>query len=243
VLLAVFVLIEGRFARAPLMPLRIYRSRTLSAANIVVLLVGAASFGMWFFVSLYLQQVLGYSPIRAGLAFLPMSLTIAVFSTVASRFVIRLGAKPMLVAGMAALTVGLALFGGISPTGTYLSDVIAPSLLVAVGIGLSFVPATICAVSGVAPSEAGLASGLVTTARLFGGALGLAILAALATSRTDHQLHVGASAHAALTSGFQLAFLVSAGFTLVGGLVAAFGLPRLRRTAARAAAVAPAESA
>jgi EmrB/QacA subfamily drug resistance transporter len=245
VLLAGFVLIEGRFARAPLMPLRIYRSRTLSAANIVVLLVGAASFGMWFFVSLYLQQVLGYSPIRAGLAFLPMSLTIAVFSTVASRFVIRLGAKPMLVAGMVFLTVGLALFGQISPTGTYLSDVIAPSLLVAAGIGLSFVPATICAVAGVAPAEAGLASGLVNTARLFGGALGLAILAALATSRTDHQLsHAGASMHAALTSGFQLAFLVSAGFTLLGGLVAAFGLPRLaQRSAAQPSAVAPVESA
>ncbi len=243
VLLAVFVLIEGRFARAPLMPLRIYRSRTLSAANIVVLLVGASSFGMWFFVSLYLQQVLGYSPIRAGLAFLPMSLTIAVFSTVASRFVIRLGAKPMLVAGMVFLTVGLALFGGISPTGTYLGDVVAPSLLVAVGIGLSFVPATICAVAGVAPSEAGLASGLVNTARLFGGALGLAILAALATSRTDRQLHAGSSMHAALTSGFQLAFLVSAVFTLVGGLVAAFGLPRLaQRRAAQTAAV-PAEPA
>ena len=243
VLLAVFVLIEGRFARAPLMPLRIYRSRTLSAANVVVLLVGASSFGRWFFVSLYLQQVLGYSPIRAGLAFLPMSLTIAVFSTVASRFVIRLGAKPMLVAGMLFLTVGLALFGGISPTGTYLGDVVAPSLLVAVGIGLSFVPATICAVAGVAPSEAGLASGLVNTARLFGGALGLAILAALATSRTDRELHAGSSMHAALTSGFQLAFLVSAVFTLVGGLVAAFGLPRLaQRRAAQAAAV-PAESA
>jgi EmrB/QacA subfamily drug resistance transporter len=244
VLLVGFVLIEGRFARAPLMPLRIYRSRTLSAANIVVLLVGAASFGMWFFVSLYLQQVLGYSPIRAGLAFLPMSLTIAVFSTVASRFVIRIGAKPMLVAGMAFLTVGLALFARISPTGTYLGVIIAPSLLVAAGIGLSFVPATICAVAGVAPAEAGLASGLVNTARLFGGALGLAILAALATSRTDHQLHGGATLHAALTSGFQLAFLVSAGFTLVGCLVAAFGLPRLaQRRAAQASAVAPVESA
>ncbi len=243
VLLAAFVLIEGRFARAPLMPLRIYRSRTLSAANIVVLLVGAASFGMWFFVSLYLQQVLGYSPIRAGLAFLPMSLTIAVFSTVASRFVIRLGAKPMLVAGMVFLTAGLALFGGISAGGTYLSDVIAPSLLVAVGIGLSFVPATICAVAGVARAEAGLASGLVNTARLFGGALGLAILAALATSRTTRDLHAGTSMHTALTSGFQLAFLVSAGFTFVGGLVAAFGLPRLAQRRATQAAPVPAESA
>jgi EmrB/QacA subfamily drug resistance transporter len=244
VLLLGFVLIEGRFARAPLMPLRIYRSRTLSAANIVVLLVGASSFGMWFFVSLYLQQVLGYSPIRAGLAFLPMSLTIAVVSTIVSRAVIRIGAKPLLVAGMVALTVGLALFARISPTGNYVGDVLAASLLTAIGIGLSFVPATISAVAGVAPAEAGLASGLVNTARLFGGALGLAVLAALATSRSDAQLHAGTTAHAALTSGFQLAFLVSAGFTLAGLLVAAFGLPRVpRRQAAQTGAVAPVESA
>jgi EmrB/QacA subfamily drug resistance transporter len=244
VLLLGFVLIEGRFARAPLMPLRIYRSRTLSAANIVVLLVGASSFGMWFFVSLYLQQVLGYSPIRAGLAFLPMSLTIAVVSTIVSRAVIRIGAKPLLVAGMVALTVGLALFARISPTGNYVGDVLAASLLTAIGIGLSFVPATISAVAGVAPAEAGLASGLVNTARLFGGALGLAVLAALATSRSDARLHAGTTAHAALTSGFQLAFLVSAGFTLAGLLVAAFGLPRVpRRQAAQTGAVAPVESA
>ncbi|HWE12753.1 MAG TPA: MFS transporter [Solirubrobacteraceae bacterium] len=245
VLLATFVVVEGRFARAPLMPLRIYRSRTLSAANIVVLLVGASTFGMWFFVSLYLQQVLGYSPIRAGLAFLPMCLCIVIFSTVASRAVIRVGAKRLLVMGMVALTIGLTLFARISPTGTYLGDMIVPSLLVAIGIGLAFVPATICAVAGVAPAEAGLASGLVNTARLFGGALGLAVLAALATSRTDSDLrHVGTTAHAALTSGFQLAFIVSAGLTLAGGLVAAFGLPRLaQRSSEQAAAVVPVESA
>ena len=210
------------------MPLRIYRSRTLSAANIVVLLVGASSFGMWFFVSLYLQQVLGYSPIRAGLAFLPMTLCIVAGSTLASRLVGRVGAKPILITGMASLTVGLFWFTDISPTGTYLGDMLFPSLLTAMGIGLAFVPATISAVAGVAPQEAGLASGLVNTARLFGGALGLAVLAAIATSRTTAELHhAGTTAHAALVSGFQLAFVVSAGFALVGGLVAAFGLPRL----------------
>jgi EmrB/QacA subfamily drug resistance transporter len=244
-LLLAFVVIEGRFAKAPLMPLRIYRSRTLSAANIVVLLVGGASFGMWFFVSLYLQQVLGYSPIRAGLAFLPMTICIVIGSTVASRLVIRIGAKPLLVAGMASLTLGLAWFAQISAHGTYLGDMLFPSLLTAMGIGLAFVPATISAVAGVAPAEAGLASGLVNTARLFGGALGLAILAAIATSRTDSQLHDAAvSAHAALTSGFRLAFAVSAALSLVGGLVAAFGLPRLpRREAVEAGAMTPAESA
>ena len=234
VLLGVFVLIEGRFARAPLMPLRIYRSRTLSAANVIVLLVGGASFGMWFFVSLYLQQVHDYSPIRAGLAFLPMTLCIVAGSTVASRLVGRVGAKPILIAGMTSLTAGLFWFSDISVTGTYVGTMLFPSLLTALGIGLAFVPATISAVAGVAPQEAGLASGLVNTARLFGGALGLAILAAIAAARTTSELHhAGTTAHAALVSGFQLAFLVAAGFALVGLLVAVFGLPR---TPARAPA-------
>ncbi len=231
-LMVVFVAIEGRFAKAPLMPLRIYSSRTLSAANVVVLLVGAAVFGMWFFLSLYLQQVLGYSPIRAGLAFLPMTLCIVAGSTLASRALTRIGAKPMLVAGMIAQAAGLLLFTGISVDGTYLGDVLVPSLLVAIGIGLAFVPVTICAVAGVAPQEAGLASGLVNTSRLVGGALGLAVLAALATARTNSDLRhggVGAHAvHAALTSGFDLAFAVAAGFAVIGAVVAMLGLPRVQ---------------
>jgi EmrB/QacA subfamily drug resistance transporter len=235
VLLAAFLLIEGRFASHPLMPLRIYRSRALSAANVVVLLVGGATFGMWFFVSLYLQQVLGYSPIKAGLAFLPMTLCIVIGSTVASRIVQRVGTKPLLVTGMTAQTIGLLLFAGVSAQGNYLDDILLASLLVAIGIGLSFVPATIAAVAGVAPGEAGLASGLVNTARMFGGALGLAVLAAIATGQTNSDAHAGATAHAALTSGFQVAFVVAAGFAAAGGLVALFGLPRLGpREAARA---------
>jgi EmrB/QacA subfamily drug resistance transporter len=229
-LMGAFVAIEGRFATAPLMPLRIFASRTLSAANVVMLLVGAAVFAMWFFLSLYLQQVLGYSPIKAGLAFLPMTLCIVAGSTLGSRGVVRFGTKRLLIAGMLFQTVGLLLFTGIGPNGSYLGDVLAPSLLVAIGIGLAFVPVTISAVAGVAPQEAGLASGLVNTARLVGGALGLAILAALATSRTNHEL-AGAGVHAlhqALTSGFQLAFLVSAAFALVGALVAMFGLPEIQ---------------
>ncbi len=246
VLLVAFLAIEGRIAKAPLMPLRIYASRTLSASNVVVLLVGGASFGMWFFVSLYLQQVLGYSPIKAGLAFLPMTLCIVAGSTLASRAVTRIGAKPMLVAGMIAMTLGLALFTQVSAHGTYLGDMLFPSLLVAIGIGLAFVPATISAVAGVAPQEAGLASGLVNTSRLVGGALGLAILAAIATARTNSDLHhTGASTealHAALTGGFQLAFAVAAAFAFVGLAVAAFGLPRIPATAARQAPTTPAES-
>jgi hypothetical protein len=140
----------------------------------------------------------------------------------------RVGAGPLLVGGMALSAAGMLLFAGFSPNGTYLGDVLAPSLLVAIGIGLAFVPVTIAAVAGVAPDEAGLASGLVNTSRLVGGALGLAILAALAAARTSTDLHHAQSAHAALTGGFDLAFVVAAGFAALGGLIALFGLPRVR---------------
>jgi EmrB/QacA subfamily drug resistance transporter len=223
-LIGVFIAIEGRFAAAPLMPLRIFASRMLSGANLTMFLLGAAMFGMWFFVSLYLQQVLGYSPLEAGLAFLPMTLSIVVGSMLASRAVSRVGVRPLLATGMAIQAVGLILFSTVSATGSYLGDVLAPSLLVAIGIGLSFVPVTIAAVSGVAPSEAGLASGLVNTSRLMGGALGLAVLATLATSRAQSDLSahpVSAHAlHTAMTDGYHLGFTVGAGFALAGALAA-----------------------
>jgi MFS family permease len=130
---------------------------------------------------------------------------------------------------MVAQTAGLLLFANVSVDGTYLGSVLAPSLLVAIGIGLAFVPVTISAVAGVAPSEAGLASGLVNTSRLVGGALGLAILAAIATARTNSELHRAIGEHAALTSGFKVAFLVAAGFAIVGGIIAAVGLPQVAR--------------
>jgi EmrB/QacA subfamily drug resistance transporter len=241
VLLLGFLAVEGRLAKNPLMPLRIYASRTLSAANLVVLLLGGASFGMWFFLSLYLQQVQGYSPLRAGLAFLPMTACIVIGSTVASRLVSRIGVKPLLVAGMLAETIGLFWFAGISAGGSYLGEVIVPSLFAAAGIGLSFVPATIAAVAGVAPEESGLASGLVNTARLVGGALGLAILAAIAAAQTSSD-SATQSAHAALTSGFQLAFIVGSGFAAVGCLIALFGLPRIRPRSAEGRLSVPAEA-
>jgi EmrB/QacA subfamily drug resistance transporter len=249
-LLGGFVAIEARLASQPLMPLRIYRSRTLSASNLVVLLIGAATFSMWFFLSLYLQQVRGYSAIRAGLAFLPMTLCIVIGSTVASRMVARVGTKPLLVAGLIAQAIGLAWFSQLTPTGGYAAQVLVPSLLVAIGIGISFVPVTISAVAGVDPEEAGLASGLVNTSRLFGGALGLAVLAALATARTNHALghgvtstglgHGVASAaltHSALTSGFELAFAVAAVISLLGAIIAIGALPRVREVGHRAMAV------
>ena len=237
VLLVAFIAIEGRFAKAPLMPLGIYASRTLRAANAVVFLLGAATFAMWFFLSLYLQQVRGYSPLHAGLAFLPMTLSIVVASTLVSRGVSRVGAKPLLVAGMALLALGLALFTQLSPDGSYLGTVLVPSILAAVGMGMAFVPVTISAVSGVAPHEAGLASGLVNTSRLFGGALGLAVLAAIATAHTNSDLHHAVGIPAALTSGFVLSFAIAAAFAAAGSAIALVALPQVSRRGAQRQAV------
>jgi predicted MFS family arabinose efflux permease len=245
-LIGAFLLIEGKLASAPLMPLRLFSSRTLSAANVIVLMLGAAMFGMWYFISLYLQQVLGFSPIEAGLSFLPMPLSILIFSTLASRAVARVGVKPLLVAGMLLQAVGLLLFAEISPEGSYFPHVFVPGVIVASGMGMAFAPVTIAAVAGVDPSEAGLASGLVNTSRQMGGALGLAILATIATSRTDAELADGFSPAHALTDGFHRAFEVGAGFALVGALVALLALPSVRvraRAAQREAARAEASSA
>ena len=229
VLLLVFLLIEGRFAVAPLMPLRIFRSRSLSAANAILLLVGGATFGMWFFFSLYLQDVLGFSPLKAGITFLPMTLGIVAGSMIASRITIRVGPKRLLIGGMLSLSAGLLLFSQITTSGGYVDEMLAPGLLTAFGMSFAFIPATICATAGVRRNEAGLASAVLNTARLFGGALGLAILAAIATAHTDAALrHPSAGVHTydqALLSGFQVAFVVAAGFAFLGAVIAAFGMP------------------
>jgi EmrB/QacA subfamily drug resistance transporter len=238
-LLAVFLGIEGRFAKAPLMPLRIFRSRTLSAANLSILMVGGSSFAMWFFVTLYLQQVLGYSALKAGLAFLPMTLSIVAASTLASRLVQRTGPKPLLIIGLTALALGLALFTGLPVHGSYLGNILLASVLTAFGIGFSFVTGTIAAVSGADPREAGLASGIVNTSRMFGGALGLAVLAAIATSRTNHELKAHETLHQALVSGFTVAFWAAAAIALAGAVIALIGLPRSRRRGVQRQAAAP----
>jgi EmrB/QacA subfamily drug resistance transporter len=235
-LLAIFLVLEGRFAKAPLMPLRLFRSRQLSAANAIIGLVGASTFAMWFFLSLYLQDVLGYSAIRTGLVFLPMTLAIVAGSMIASRITMRVGPKRLLVVGMAALALGI---GGLSDIGVhadYLGELLVPGVLASFAMPFAFIPGTICATSGVKPEEAGLASAVANTARLFGGALGLAILATIATSHSNALLrHPTAAVHtanAALVSGFQFAFLVGAGIAAVGMLVALFGMPQARRAEA-----------
>jgi EmrB/QacA subfamily drug resistance transporter len=226
-LIGLFLVIEGRLAKAPLVPLRVFGSRQLSAANIVMLTLGGSSFAMWYFVSLYLQEVRGDSPIVAGLAFVPMALSVAVGAQIAGKLTARFGAGPLLALGMAMVGGGMLLFGRAPVGGTFLVDVLPAELITAVGVGLAFVPITIAAMAGSAPQEAGLASGLVNTSRQIGGSLGLAILATIATARTsDLAGHVALKP--ALTSGFHHAFVVGAGFALVGSIASAVLIPRIR---------------
>jgi EmrB/QacA subfamily drug resistance transporter len=233
-LIAVFLANEARFASAPLMPLRIFASRMLTGANVVVFCLGATGFAMWYFVSLYMQQVLGYTAIEAGLAFLPMPVTIAISTRYASRWTGQFGPGPVLAFGMALITVGMFGFSGVSAGGDYLSDVLWPSVVTAGGIGFSFVPATIAATTGVVGTEAGLASGIVNTSRQIGGSLGLALLATIATQRTA-DLSGHESGAAALADGFQRAF-VAGGVIGVAGI--AFALALLVRGAVRPPAAA-----
>ncbi len=224
-LIAAFVAIERR-SDAPLVPFGIFRLRTLTGANVVGVLTGASLFSMFFFISLYMQQVLGYSAIKAGLSYLPLALTIILAAAVASQLVTRVGFKPVLATGMVLIAAGLVWFGQVSVGGGFASDILGPSLLAAAGLGLAFVPQTIAAVSGVGEREAGLASGLINTSQQVGGALGLAVLATIANSRTDDLMaSAGGDPSAlpnALTEGFQSAFLAGAGIAVLGLLATLF---------------------
>lgn len=226
-LIGAFIAIELR-SKAPLVPFRIFRSRTLTGANVVGVLLGASLFSMFFFISLYMQQVLGYSPIHAGLSYLPLALTIIFAAGVGGQFVTRFGFKPILAAGMAFVAVGLLWFSRVSVGGGFISDILGPSLLAAMGLGFGFVTSTIAAVSGVKDQEQGLASGLINTSQQIGGALGLAVLSTIATTRThDVMAGGGSSLSKALTDGFQSAFL--GGAVLAGlGFLAALILIRSR---------------
>jgi EmrB/QacA subfamily drug resistance transporter len=220
-LLMGFGLVEGRLAKAPLMPLGIFRLRPLRSANVVILLLYAAIFAMWFFVSLYMQQDLHHDAIETGLAFLPMTLSVVVAATLAPRLVPRIGARGVLTAGMISATAGLALLTGVRPDGTYLDQVLPGGVLSAFGLGLALVPATIVAVRGVPAAESELASGLLNTSRLVGGALGLAVLTTIATSHAHARIADGASPVLAQTDGYQFAFWVGAALCMLGAIAAA----------------------
>ena len=220
-LLVAFVIIELR-RRYPLIPFSIFRLRTLRGSNVIGLLLGMSLFSMFFFISLYMQQVLGYDPLKAGLAYLPLAGLIIVSAGGASQLVARFGFKPVLIAGLLFTAAGLFWFSRVSPDGTYVGDVLFPSMLAAVGLGLSFVPVTIGAVTGTKPSEAGLASGLINTSQQVGGALGLAVLATVATNRTGDVLASGERNPAvALTEGFQDAFFAAGVMAIVAAVLAA----------------------
>jgi EmrB/QacA subfamily drug resistance transporter len=219
-LIAAFAIVEGRVAKAPLMPARIVRLGRLRAANLVIFLLFAAIFAMWFFISLYLQQVLGLDALQTGLAFLPMTLGIIGVTSQTPKLIARFGPGRVLAVGALLAAAGMALLSDVHAGGTYAADVLPGGLLAAVGLGLGLVSGTIVAVQGVEPRDSGLASALLNSSRLVGGALGLAVLSTLAASRTADRVAGGTPHLAALSDGFQVAFLVGAGFCLVGALVA-----------------------
>ncbi len=224
-LLAAFVVIEGGVAKRPLMPLGIFARPALRAANVVILLLGSALFAMWFFLSLYLQQVLGHSALETGLDFLPMTLCIVGASTMAPRLVARFGVRPVLTAGMLLAALGLGVLSSIEDSGGYATHVLPGGILAATGLGMSMVPVTIAAVQGVPRAESGLASGLVNTSRLVGGALGLAALSTLAVSHTNSEVAAGTSRVVAQTDGYQLAFLAGAAICVLGAIAARSMIP------------------
>src|SRR6266540_5826970 len=219
VLLTGFVVWELRHPE-PLMRLGIFRIRTIAGANVAGLILGTALFSMFLMLTLYMQQVLGYSPLQAGVAYLAVAGSAIVWSAVAASLVTRVGVKPVLVTGMASLTAGVVYFTQISVGGSYLGDLLPGFLLVALGIGFSFVPISIAALAGVEAREAGLASGLINTTQQIGGALGIAALSTIATSRTSDALAAGSPLSASLVHGFTGAFVAGAGIAAVGILAA-----------------------
>jgi EmrB/QacA subfamily drug resistance transporter len=221
VLLAGFLVWETRVTD-PLMPFSIFRLRTLTGANVAGLILGTATYSMFLMLTLYMQQVLGYSAMQTGVAYLAVAGTAIFWSFLAANLVTRIGVKPVLVAGMAFLTAGVAYFTQVSVGGSYVADLLPGFLLISIGLGFSFVPISIAALAGVQPSEAGLASGLINTSQQIGGALGVAILSTIATSTTDDAVAAGDPVPDALTNGFEAAFIAGTAIALVGVLVSIF---------------------
>jgi EmrB/QacA subfamily drug resistance transporter len=229
-LIAAFVAIESR-SENPLVPLRIFRNKTLRGANVASILTTMAMFPLFFFLTLYTQQVLGYSAIEAGLAQLPIAITIMAGSALAAQLVTRLGARPVISSGLLMAGVGLLWFAQISPGGSFMGDVFWPSLVVGLGAVFAWVGATIAATNGASEQEAGLASGLLNTSQQIGGALGLAVLIALATARTEDVVSAGERVQAvALTEGYQSGLIGAAAIAVLAAVLAALLLPG--RTAA-----------
>lgn len=242
-LLAAFAVIETRLAAEPLVPFSVFRRRSLAVGNGVAVAVGISLFGTYFFLSLYLQQVAGYSPLRAGAAFLPVGLSTLLGSVVGTRSVVRVGLRRQLVFGPALTAAGLIWLGtALSAGDAYASHILVPMMLFGLGLGLTAVPMVMAGTQGVPPHQAGLASGLINTTRQVGGAIGLAVMATAASSVTNGKHAVGVQAvKSALTDGYDRAFLIG-GVVLAVGTLVALALPPAAKQQAGGAAPAASDS-
>jgi EmrB/QacA subfamily drug resistance transporter len=233
--LVAFVVIEARVARIPLLPLGLFKSRSLSAANGSVLLISSVMFAIWFFMTLYLQNVLSYDPIKAGLAFVPSGVAVIVGTQVASRLVPRIGARPFLLGAPLIIAGGMLWFAQLPVHGSYPAHVLGPSVVTMFGFGLAFVPLTMSAMADVPPDQAGIASGIFQTSRQVGGAVGLAVLATIAATRTKEVLAVAHGTHiaiaSALTAGYTRAFAIGAMIAAFAALVGVLAAPASSNTA------------
>uniref|UniRef100_UPI001CEC6F1D MFS transporter n=1 Tax=Streptomyces sp. NK15101 TaxID=2873261 RepID=UPI001CEC6F1D len=219
-LLAVFVTVEAR-AAAPLMPLKLFRTRAVSAANVGILLCGSSSFGMWFFMTTYAQSVLGYTPLQAGLALVPSSLGVVLGSKLAPRLMPAVGARNLAAAGALVGAAGFAWQSTMTAEGDFLTTILGPGILMMAGIGLATTPLATLATSSAAPGDAGLVSGLVNTSRTMGGALGIAVMTTLATAVTGPT-----TSPAGLTAGYAAAFRVSTAVLVGAALLMLVWLPK-----------------
>jgi EmrB/QacA subfamily drug resistance transporter len=240
-LFGVFLVIESRVSH-PLMPLGLFRHRNISTANGVGVLLAGSMFAWFFLTALYLQFVLGYSPLKVGLAFLPSSLIMGAFSLgLSAKLVMRFGIKPPMVGGMLFMAAGLLLYARLPVDGTFVLDILPGSVLLGIGAGMGFNPLLLAAMGDVEPTEAGLASGVVNTAFMMGGALGLAVLVSLSASRSDNLLSAGDDRLTALTGGYHASFLVGALFAAAGAVIGGL-LIRAEKPAAMHAEAEPAPS-
>jgi EmrB/QacA subfamily drug resistance transporter len=232
-LIGAFLVVEAR-SPAPLLPLRIFRLRTVSAANATMLIGGTTAFGQFFLLTLYLQEVLHYSAIETGVAFIAIAVTVVAVSNVAQSLTTRLGARPVLTTGLLLTAAAAALYARMPADGHYVRDVLPGLIVGGAGLALSFVPATIASLAGVRPADAGVASGLINTSRQIGGSIGLAVLTTVAATATSHYADsraVPAISGPALAHGFQVAFYTVLGLAFVGAVVAAAFVEPKRETA------------
>jgi EmrB/QacA subfamily drug resistance transporter len=224
-LIAAFLTIEAR-AKRPLLPLSTFRNAMLRSANIGAVLTTMALFPMWFLLTLYTQQVLGYTPLEAGLAQLPIALLIVLAAGPSQQLVTRIGPRVPLVAGLVMVAGGLLWFSQVSAGGSFLADILGPSVLAGVGAAMAFIAGTIAATTGAAEGDSGLASGLLNTSQQVGGAIGVAAIAAIAAARPGDVVAAGERLPVLLTEGYQTGYLVAAAVALAAAIVVAVLLPR-----------------